>query len=169
MVMVLVIVAVCVAILVPVTSPHPYAGRAAACLSNMKQLGLAAIMYSGDWDDRYPSADWAKVCAPYVRNIGVYTCPAIKDRTPEQFGHSYHRQVVGVKLDKIKDPVAFVMLFDSVDLNWGAVGGLEMLPAKGRVSGRSSVTFLDGHTRRLTRDQLFSITHDPAVAPAPSP
>jgi prepilin-type processing-associated H-X9-DG protein len=53
-----------------------------------------------------------------------------------------------------------LMLLDSTDLSWSATGGMELLPPEGRVMKRSAVAFADGHTKRVTRAQLFQQTRD---------
>jgi prepilin-type processing-associated H-X9-DG protein len=132
-----------------------------ACLSNVKQLALGQNMYAGDFDDRLPPASgWANATAPYVSNIQVFSCPAIKDRSSDKFGHAFHRSLGLKKTSQIKVPENVVMLLDSTDLSWSATGGMELLPPEGRVMKRSAVAFADGHAKRVTRAQLFQQTRD---------
>ena len=55
--------------------------RRASCQSNEKQLGLAFIQYTQDYDERLPPAQfstpvgWAGEIYSYVKSTGVYTCP----------------------------------------------------------------------------------------------
>ena len=56
---VIAIIAILAAILFPVFARAREKARAASCMSNLKQLGLALEMYSADYDDLYP---WA--CDP---------------------------------------------------------------------------------------------------------
>lgn len=51
---VIAIIAILAAILFPVFSRARAKARQAACLSNLKQLGLAVQMYSQDWDEMLP-------------------------------------------------------------------------------------------------------------------
>jgi prepilin-type N-terminal cleavage/methylation domain-containing protein/prepilin-type processing-associated H-X9-DG protein len=85
---VIAIIAILAAILFPVFAQARDAARKAACLSNTKQVGLAAMMYTQDYDETYPGELWArdnkltydpvwfKQFQPYLKNIGVYTCPS---------------------------------------------------------------------------------------------
>src|SRR5476649_1958761 len=50
---VIAIIAILAAILFPVFAQAREKARAISCLSNEKQMGLAIIMYSGDFDDKY--------------------------------------------------------------------------------------------------------------------
>ncbi len=86
------IIAILAAILFPVFSRAREQARKTACLSNMKQIGTALMMYVQDWDETYPylgcfgcggGADANNpLCSPqakiypYVKNLGVYDCPS---------------------------------------------------------------------------------------------
>ncbi len=51
---VIAIIAILAAILFPVFAQAREKARQASCISNLKQLGLALMMYSQDYDDTYP-------------------------------------------------------------------------------------------------------------------
>jgi len=53
---VIAIIAILAAILFPVFAQAKAAAKGAVCLSNVKQLGLAWVMYSNDYDDMMPTA-----------------------------------------------------------------------------------------------------------------
>jgi prepilin-type N-terminal cleavage/methylation domain-containing protein/prepilin-type processing-associated H-X9-DG protein len=86
---VIAILAILAAILFPVFAQAREKGRAAACLSNSRQLGAAAMLYTQDSDESYPPFPYSVVSggrlqavsvldmlAPYIRSTGVYTCPS---------------------------------------------------------------------------------------------
>src|SRR5215216_6026680 len=85
---VIAIIAILAAILFPVFAQAREKARGAACLSNMKQIGLATMMYAQDHDDYLPYGYaytwpgqkelywWQDLCRPYVKNEAVYTCPS---------------------------------------------------------------------------------------------
>jgi len=90
---VIAIIAILAAILFPVFSRAREQANKTACLSNMKQIGMAVQMYCQDWDGRYPfigclgcnatgpdannplCTPQAKIY-PYAKNTGVYDCPS---------------------------------------------------------------------------------------------
>jgi prepilin-type N-terminal cleavage/methylation domain-containing protein/prepilin-type processing-associated H-X9-DG protein len=89
---VIAIIAILAAILFPVFSRAREKARQTACLSNMKQIGMALAMYVQDWDETFPflgcfgcgggpdannplCTPQAKIY-PYVKNTGVYDCPS---------------------------------------------------------------------------------------------
>src|SRR5579862_8507131 len=53
---VLAIIAILAAILFPVFAQAREKARAAACLSNEKQIGIGIMMYAQDYDETYPMA-----------------------------------------------------------------------------------------------------------------
>ncbi len=85
---VIAIIAILAAILFPVFARAREKARQASCLSNLKQLGLGAMMYAQDYDERIAS-DWWNVGSagdpnerwflriyPYVKNLQLYECPS---------------------------------------------------------------------------------------------
>lgn len=82
---VIAIIAILAAILFPVFAQAREKARQASCLSNMKQLGLSLCMYASDYDetlmqttyeDPVLKVHWSYVVQPYVKNVGVFVCPA---------------------------------------------------------------------------------------------
>ena len=85
---VIAIIAILAAILFPVFARAREKARATACTSNLKQLGLAFVQYSQDYDERLPvtwigdpnnwgsqGGGWACLLYPYVKATGAFTCP----------------------------------------------------------------------------------------------
>jgi prepilin-type N-terminal cleavage/methylation domain-containing protein/prepilin-type processing-associated H-X9-DG protein len=88
---VIAIIAILAAILFPVFSAAREKARQTACLSNMKQLGLATIQYVQDYDEAYPpyyesgsfnfNGLWRFLLYPYTKSGNVYQCPDSPERT----------------------------------------------------------------------------------------
>jgi len=107
------LVTVLVGVLAPIAVQSRNRARAAACMSNLRQLGSAVSDYSQDWTDRLPrlggspfagsvsSTEWADgstasefraAVSRYVRNNGVYLCA--NDTGAPEFGyHTGHGSV----------------------------------------------------------------------------
>jgi prepilin-type N-terminal cleavage/methylation domain-containing protein/prepilin-type processing-associated H-X9-DG protein len=108
---VIAIIAILAAILFPVFARAREAARKATCLSNLKQLALAAIMYAQDYDECLPSCvgsdgegehhavaavyqdigvggggpnywQLADVVMPYVKSKDLFNCPTLIRRIP---------------------------------------------------------------------------------------
>jgi prepilin-type N-terminal cleavage/methylation domain-containing protein/prepilin-type processing-associated H-X9-DG protein len=97
---VIAIIAILAAILFPVFAQAREKARAISCLSNMKQMGTAIMMYVQDYDELFPYAttlysdgtrtDWRMVILPYIKNGtvgtaqtgdgtvvgGIFSCPS---------------------------------------------------------------------------------------------
>ncbi len=85
---VIAIIAILAAILFPVFARAREKARAISCLSNLKQIGLASMMYAQDYDEMYiphchrpimtqpPTYYWFELIQPYVMNKQVLWCPS---------------------------------------------------------------------------------------------
>ena len=98
---VIAIIAILAAILFPVFGRAREKARQTSCCSNLKQIGLAMIMYCQDWDGIMPNCatqmsvnPWGlpilpRVLDPYVRNTGIWRCPSDTDGLWETDETSY--------------------------------------------------------------------------------
>ncbi|WP_081722223.1 type II secretion system protein [Geminisphaera colitermitum] len=100
---VLVIIGVLAAVIIPVAAGARMVARRASCMSNMRQLGAAMLLYAGDNKDNLPvtthNADdytqtWIYLLRPYVGNMdAIRVCPAEsserKKKIIDNMGTSY--------------------------------------------------------------------------------
>jgi prepilin-type N-terminal cleavage/methylation domain-containing protein/prepilin-type processing-associated H-X9-DG protein len=78
---VIAIIAILAAILFPVFARAREKARQASCQSNLKQIGLAFLMYAQDYDERLfgarlPLDGWTGAIAPYIKNEQIFVCPS---------------------------------------------------------------------------------------------
>jgi prepilin-type N-terminal cleavage/methylation domain-containing protein/prepilin-type processing-associated H-X9-DG protein len=81
---VIAIIAILAAILFPVFAQAREQARKASCQSNLKQMATGLMMYTNDFDERYPSYNWGRAVSdpwwytmqPYVKNYKVLECPS---------------------------------------------------------------------------------------------
>ena len=82
---VIAIIAILAAILFPVFARARENARRTSCLSNLKQMGLATIQYTQDYDEYLPQRQhgfatsafkWTDELQPYLKSTQVFTCPS---------------------------------------------------------------------------------------------
>jgi prepilin-type N-terminal cleavage/methylation domain-containing protein/prepilin-type processing-associated H-X9-DG protein len=96
---VIAIIAILAAILFPVFAQAREKARAATCLSNLKQIGLASMMYVQDYDEVIVPSWWGvgpswsgytypgnqrfqDGLSPYVKSTALFTCPSDANKVP---------------------------------------------------------------------------------------
>jgi prepilin-type N-terminal cleavage/methylation domain-containing protein/prepilin-type processing-associated H-X9-DG protein len=89
---VIAIIAILAAILFPVFARAREKARQTTCVSNLKQIGTAVLMYAQDYEETLPvwcdyAGNYVKGAKdtfiytrvrPYLKNIDVYNCPSVK-------------------------------------------------------------------------------------------
>ena len=124
---VIAIIAIIAAILFPVFSQARERARQASCLSNVKQTGLALLMYVQDYDETFPLYTWdyltywnggrtgwgqpfqldRGLVFPYTKNGQIQKCPSYAgDRKLGGIGYGYSTRVAGTYYD----PQTYVLL-----------------------------------------------------------
>src|SRR3989454_2319765 len=87
---VIAIIAIIAALRSPVFAQARERARMTACMSNMRQLGMALMQYVQDYDETFPylrfhgvgaqkgshTYVWKNAIAPYLKNIDVLACPS---------------------------------------------------------------------------------------------
>ena len=134
---VIAIIAILAAILFPVFAKAREKARQTSCLSNIKQAGLAIMMYAQDYDEmlvrhcyqppttsNYP---WTFAVQPYARNIQMFKCPSNqgdRNATLGCMGYGYNLsrlasgETVGCTeraMAEIKAPAGLLMITESRD------------------------------------------------------
>jgi len=107
---VIAIISILAAILFPVFARARENARKAACMSNLKQIGLGMMMYIQDFDETFPVAYqswvptdrmyWYQILDPYIKNQQVFVCPTAgqiikSDGTTVQYSGGYGYNVSG--------------------------------------------------------------------------
>jgi len=146
---VIAIIAILAAILFPVFAQARAKARQAACMSNLKQLGLSLEMYAQDYDQFLPvwgygdTSDpengpgdgfysWDTVIMPYMKNQEILKCPDNPyDRDARGYAMTrYTGDTYGVNLPMMKDlpplPSETVLLCEKGDKAIGMNGDSAM-------------------------------------------
>ena len=118
-----------------------------ACLSNLRQLALAALMFAQDHGQTLPSAEaWTDEVMPYLKNEAILICPS----APElECGYALNRDVAGKALGDLANPAEQVLFFESNLGKRNATDDLRQAAAPGRHNGGNHYAFADGHCQWL--------------------
>lgn len=131
-------------------------GRAlhTACLNNLKQVGMAFMMYTQDHDDWLPEGNWVEAIYPYVMNRKLFTCPS---RPDQPVGYALNQAALALRLNDLENPAGTVLLFETLEGGEAPVGGAELVPPEGIHNGGIDVLFADGHVKWLIADEAIRL------------
>lgn len=105
----------------------------AACLSNLKQIGLALHMYTQDYNGKFPD-DISVLCPDYISTAKIFKCPGDKTISEiKEVNHGTQISYVYIKGLTEKDSSDSIMVYDASPDNHDGEG--------------RNVLFLDGHVR----------------------
>jgi prepilin-type processing-associated H-X9-DG protein len=123
-----------------------------ACLSNIKQIGLALAMYNVDYDRQWAPADrWCDCTMPYIRNDLIYRCAAAQEL---KSGYTYSELMDGIRTSDITTLQTKIAAFDGAG-GWNVFGDTE--DVRYRHLDDANVVFADGHANWMDEDTLTHI------------
>lgn len=111
---VIAIISILASILFPVFARAREKGRQTACLSNTRQIVMAARMYASDYDEILPWGSiagqlWHETIYPYTRNRQIYVCPSRQDRV---MGYAVNPFLSGTSEGTLFDPSVKIYVGD---------------------------------------------------------
>ncbi len=128
---VIAIIAILAAILFPVFARAREKARQTACLNNVKQITLAIIMYTQDYDERFPFSysvpdpspryGMIQITQPYISNWQIHDCPSADMKCSQTYlgnrSYGYHTALIpantrGRKQGEVKRPSEIVLMGD---------------------------------------------------------
>jgi prepilin-type N-terminal cleavage/methylation domain-containing protein/prepilin-type processing-associated H-X9-DG protein len=130
---VIAIIAILAAILFPVFAQAREKARQASCLSNLKQMGTAVMMYAQDYDETLMcyvnggSNYWPNAIDPYVKERRLWYCPSFpRDSGPPSansstYGANFHvinsinASPAPLPLAAFQRPAELLLIADSED------------------------------------------------------
>lgn len=122
-----------------------------ACVSHLRQLALASIMYQGDNDDRYePPAHWMDCVRGYIVSEELLRDPS---RTTSGYGYAHDGRLLGLTQLDLPDPTAWPLIYDSSSDQRNASDPFTSLPYPSQHSssqaGKNNIAYTDGHVKSL--------------------
>jgi prepilin-type N-terminal cleavage/methylation domain-containing protein/prepilin-type processing-associated H-X9-DG protein len=183
---VIAIIAILAAILFPVFAKAREKARQTSCLSQVKQIGLAHLMYAQDYDEivcggNAGGVTWYNAIAPYMKSTQILICPSKRANYPG-YGVPWYNMFAdwgggtqdGFSLGSVDAPAEALMFSESESDTggvsmwiyslklWpiGAVGDpgddYNFIPYPGRHNGGNNVGFVDGHAKWIATSSLIS-------------
>jgi prepilin-type processing-associated H-X9-DG protein len=122
----------------------PPADDSTTCAANVKQLVLATVMYSQDYDEVYPTDKWQELLTPYVKSTKLFDCPELL-KEGKHDGYAFNLDVSGAKAQDFAKPETVPMIFDSVVPGPNALSASSTMPKPSRHPKGNSVGYMDGH------------------------
>lgn len=162
---VIAIIGVLIALIMPAIASTRERAHAAACMNNMKQLGMAAFMYADEHDEVIPEV-WAT--SNYIDDEDTYACPrdsrsdlgAAKPSytacnltpnslLPSDVGGLFSEKILYIESNQACEEG---ITREIIDPNPEPDGNLTL-----RHDGRTVIVFADGHVFSYNEDQIAAL------------
>lgn len=133
-------------------------------MSNVKQICLAVLMYTADYDERMPMrTNWAEAMVPYMKSETIFQCPSAKQGDIRQRTYAYNARLDRYEVGKVLSPAMTAMIFDTRAFGENPGGGAEIADARHR--GGVNVGYVDGHAAWLSQNGVGQrVVWDPATS-----
>ena len=146
--------------LLPALAKAKSKAQAITSVNNLKQLGLAARIYSTDHGNRFPAAtNWTDTLRPDLGPGSEMVLHRPTDGPEKPCGYGYNRQVAGQPEDSVAPQT--VLFFELETPACDAVGGQELLRRPKNSRDAVVVGLADGSVMQVRQDGLAQLRWKP--------
>jgi len=147
------------AMILPALAKAKQRAQTIQCVNNVKQLALAARIYSGDHTDRFPpAATWCDTLKPELGSDKVFQCPG--GNQLERCSYAYNSRLDGLEVKNVNPNT---VLFFETEGGWNVSGGPELMLKQSRHGRLFVVAFADGSVQQLSASRLATLRWDPTI------
>ncbi len=154
--------------------------RRASCASNLKQIGLAFLQYSNNYDEKAPpianaNGGWSQLMQPYLKSEAIFQCPSASGNKSGATDYFYNARLAGTKkkLGSNAKSVSTILSGDGAD-DQVASYNLSQFPRDWRKDESSpawrhldgaNYLFIDGHVKAYPAKRIFGAPNADAATP----
>jgi hypothetical protein len=152
-------IAIFAAVLFPVFSQARLAAKRTLSMTNLKQIGISAMMYSVDHNDRFPIAKgWETSLTPFISDPKVFTDPNAPAGFQNKRGYAMNQAAGSVKTTSIPSPNMSPLFFTATVDEVSAVGGADILRFDD--AKRAILCAADGSARQIRPEAVSTLVWD---------
>lgn len=112
------------------------------CMLYLRQVGESMALYTADFDERLPPAEWMDAVGTRMARDKFLRCPSVGTADPD-YGYALNAALVGRARSEIED-LSTALVFDTVIEGRNAVGALDSRPSPPRHLGTNHLVRIDG-------------------------
>jgi len=148
------VLAMLLAILMPALGKVKHLAQRMVCSTNLQGLGTAISFYSSDYDDKFPTG--SKWCDLLIDNADVSQKSLV---CPSALGGDRCSYVMNENAEKLGPdaPADMVLLFETSQPVWNAVGGMELLSTGNHKGEGCNVLYVDGSTEFVRTENIGTL------------